>query len=60
MKYFIGILIGGAVGFLIGYIWSNYQKKEKSDSINLNVSSYLLSIKELSVYSLYERNSYFR
>ena len=53
MKYFIGILIGGAVGFLIGYIWNKFQKKEKSDSIKLNVSSYLLSIGELRVYRAY-------
>ena len=53
MKYFTGILIGGAVGFLIGYIWSKFQKKEKSDSIKLNVSSYLVSIKELRVYRAY-------
>ena len=53
MKYFIGILIGGAVGFLIGYIWNKFQKKEKSDSINLNVSTYLVSIGELRVYRAY-------
>ena len=53
MKYFIGILIGGAVGFLIGYIWNKFQKKEKSDSIKLNVSSYLVSIGELRVYRAY-------
>ena len=53
MKYFIGILIGGAVGFLIGYIWNKFQKKEKSDSIKLNVRSYLESIGELSVYRAY-------
>ena len=53
MKYFIGILIGGAVGFLIGYIWNKFQKKEKSDSIKLNVSSYLVSIEELRVYRAY-------
>ena len=53
MKYFIGILIGGAVGFLIGYIWSKFQKKEKSDLIKLNVSSYLVSIGELRVYRAY-------
>ena len=53
MNYFIGILIGGAVGFLIGYIWNNFQKKEKSDSIMLNVSSYLVSIGELRVYRAY-------
>ena len=53
MKYFIGILIGGAVGFLIGYFWNKFQKKEKSDSIKLNVSSYLVSIGELRVYRAY-------
>ena len=53
MKYFIGLLIGGAVGFLIGYIWNKFQKKEKSDSIKLNVSSYLVSIGELRVYRAY-------
>ena len=53
MKYFIGILIGGAVGFLIGYIWNKFQKIEKSDSIKLNVSSYLVSIGELRVYRAY-------
>ena len=53
MKYFIGILIGGAVGFLIGYVWDKFQKKEKSDSIKLNVSSYLVSIGELRVYRAY-------
>ena len=53
MKYFIGILIGGAVGFLIGCIWNKFQKKEKSDSIKLNVSSYLVSIGELRVYRAY-------
>ena len=53
MKYFIGILIGGAVGFLIGYVWNKFQKKEKSDSITLNVSSYLVSIGELRVYRAY-------
>ena len=53
MKYFIGILLGGAVGFLIGYAWNKFQKKEKSDSINLNVSSYLVSIGELRVYRAY-------
>ena len=53
MKYFIGILIGGAVGFLIGYIWNKFQKKEKSDSIKLNVSSYLVSINKLRVYRAY-------
>ena len=53
MKYFIGILIGGAVGFLIGYVWNKFQKKEKSDSIKLNVSSYLVSIGELRVYRAY-------
>ena len=53
MKYFIGILIGGAVGFFIGYIWNKFQKKENSDSIKLNVSSYLLSIGELRVYRAY-------
>ena len=53
MKYFIGILIGGAVGFLFGYIWNKFQKKEKSDSIKLNVSSYLVSIGELRVYRAY-------
>jgi len=53
MKYFTGILIGGAVGFLIGYIWNKFQKKEKSDSIKLNVSSYLESIGELRVYRAY-------
>ena len=53
MKYFIGILIGGAVGILIGYIWNKFQKKEKSDSIKLNVSSYLVSIGELRVYRAY-------
>ncbi len=53
MKYFIGILIGGAVGFLIGYIWIKFQKIEKSDSITLNVSSYLVSIGELRVYRAY-------
>ena len=53
MKYFVGILIGGAVGFLIGYVWNKFQKKEKSDSIKLNVSSYLLSIGELRVYRAY-------
>ena len=53
MKYFIGILIGGVVGFLIGYIWNKFQKKEKSDSIKLNVSSYLVSIGELRVYRAY-------
>ena len=53
MKYFIGILIGGAVGFLIGYIWNKFQKKEKSDSIKLNVRSYLVSIGELRVYRAY-------
>ena len=53
MKYFIGILIGGAVGFFIGYIWNKFQKKEKSDSIKLNVSSYLVSIGELRVYRAY-------
>ena len=53
MKYFTGILIGGAVGFLIGYIWNKFQKKEKSDSIKLNVSSYLVSIGELRVYRAY-------
>ena len=53
MKYFIGILIGGAVGILIGYIWNKVQKKEKDDSIKLNVSSYLESIGELRVYRAY-------
>tara|TARA_Y100001935_G_scaffold2249_1_gene1886 strand:- start:242 stop:943 length:702 start_codon:yes stop_codon:yes gene_type:complete len=53
MKYFIGLLIGGVVGFLIGYIWNKFQKKEKSDSIKLNVSSYLVSIGELRVYRAY-------
>ena len=53
MKYFIGIIIGGAVGFLIGYVWNKFQKKEKSDSIKLNVSSYLVSIGELRVYRAY-------
>ena len=53
MKYFIGILIGGAVGFFIGFIWNKFQKKEKSDSIKLNVSSYLVSIGELRVYRAY-------
>ena len=53
MKYFIGILIGGAVGFLIGYIWNKFQKIEKSNSIKLNVSSYLVSIGELRVYRAY-------
>ena len=53
MKYFIGILIGGAVGILIGYIWNKFQKKEKDDSIKLNVSSYLESIGELRVYRAY-------
>ena len=53
MKYFIGILLGGAVGFLIGYAWNKFQKKEKSDSIKLNVSSYLVSIGELRVYRAY-------
>ena len=53
MKYFVGILIGGAVGFLIGYVWNKFQKKEKSDSIKLNVSSYLVSIGELRVYRAY-------
>ena len=53
MKYFIGILIGGAVGFLLGYVWNKFQKKEKSDSLKLNVSSYLASIGELRVYRAY-------
>ncbi|MBA65144.1 MAG: hypothetical protein CMG55_05015 [Candidatus Marinimicrobia bacterium] len=53
MKYFIGILIGGAGGFLIGYVWNKFQKKEKSDSIKLNVSSYLVRIGELRVYRAY-------
>ena len=53
MKYFIGILIGGAVGFLLGYVWNKFQKKEKSDSLKLNVSSYLVSIGELRVYRAY-------
>ena len=49
----IFLLIGGAVGFLIGYIWNKFQKIEKSDSIKLNVSSYLVSIGELRVYRAY-------
>ena len=53
MKYFIGTLIGGAFGFLIGYVWNKFQKKEKSDSIKLNLSSYLVSIGELRVYRAY-------
>ena len=53
MKYFITILIGGAVGFLIGYVWNKFQKKEKSGSNKLNVSSYLVSIGELRVYRAY-------
>ena len=53
MKYFIGVLLGGAVGFLIGYAWNKFQKKEKSDSIKLNVSSYLVNIGELRVYRAY-------
>ena len=53
MKYFIGTLIGGAVGFLVGYVWNKFQKKEKSDSIKLNVSTYLVSIGELRVYRAY-------
>ena len=53
MKYFIGILIGGACGFFIGYAWNKFQKKEKSHSPKLNVSSYLVQIGELRVYRAY-------
>ena len=53
MKYFIGILIGGAGGFLIGYVWNKFQTKEKSHSTKLNVSSYLVRIGELRVYRAY-------
>ena len=53
MKYFIGILIGGIGGFLIGFIWNRMQKKGRPDSIKMNVSSYLLRIGELRVYRAY-------
>ena len=53
MKYFIGILIGGIGGFLIGFIWNKMQKKETPSSIKMNVSSYLLRIGELRVYRAY-------
>ena len=53
MKYFIGILIGGAGGFLIGFIWNKLQKKETPSSIKVNVSSYLVRIGELRVYRAY-------
>ena len=53
MKYFIGILIGGIGGFLIGFIWNKMQKKETPNSIKMNVSSYLLRIGELRVYRAY-------
>ena len=53
MKYFIGILIVGAGGFLIGFIWNKLQKKETPSSIKVNVSSYLVRIGELRVYRAY-------
>ncbi len=53
MKYFIVILVSGTVGFLIGFIWNKLKKKKSTDSIRLNVSSYLVRIGELRVYRAY-------
>ena len=53
MKYLIGVLIGSAIGFVLGFIW--YQKKNKTKSIpvKFNVGSYLTRIGELRVYRAY-------
>jgi hypothetical protein len=53
MKYFIGILIGSVIGFLVSFIWNKLQKKEKPTSIKVNVGSYLTRIGELRVYRTY-------
>ena len=53
MKYLIGVLIGSAIGFVLGFIWYQKKNKTKSNPVKFNVGSYLTRIGELRVYRAY-------
>ena len=53
MKYLIGVLIGSAIGFVLGFIWYQKKNKTKSNQVKFNVGSYLTRIGELRVYRAY-------
>lgn len=53
MKYLIGVLIGSAIGFFLGFIWYQKKNKTKKNPVKFNVGSYLTRIGELRVYRAY-------